>query len=110
MTDDLSERQRRALDIADDSPADATEADLDALLSLTRYHDSGVRADAAQAVSTLTANQPDLVAARLPDAIDLLYSLDVDVRMFGQDVVRFLGSERPGALGEPRRCATSHRG
>ena len=97
MTDDLTSRQRRGLDMADAAPEDATDDNLDALLELTRHPDSDVRADAAQAVKTITANQPGLVAPRLHDAIGLLHSHDLDVRTFGQGIVGLLGSKRPDA-------------
>lgn len=98
MTDDLTERQRRTIDGADDSPEDATDDHLDTLLELTRHPDSDVRAEAARAFSTVAATQPDLVTPRLGDAIGLLNSHDLDVRTFGQDVLGYLGSKRPDAL------------
>jgi hypothetical protein len=109
MTDDLSERQRRAIDIADDSPEDATDDHLDTLFELTRHPDSDARVDAARAISTVAATQPDLVVSRLDDTIGLLHSHDLDVRTFGQDVLGYLGSERPEAL-EGTTAITSHRG
>jgi len=98
MTDDLTERQRQSIDVADDTPDEATEDDLDTLLELTRHPDSEVRVEAARATSTVAATQPDLVAPRLPDVIGLLHNHDLDVRTFGQDTVGYLGSKRPEAL------------
>lgn len=98
MTDDLTSRQRRGLDMAEAAPEDATDDNLDALLELTRHSDSDVRADAAQAVETITAAQPDLVAPRLQEAIGLLHSHDLDVRTFGQAIVGLLGTKRPDVI------------
>lgn len=98
MTDDLTNRQQRALDMADAAPGDATDDNLDALLELTRHDDSEVRAEAAQGVKMVAGERPELVAARLPEVIGLLHNSVVDVRTFGQDIVGILGSERPGAL------------
>lgn len=104
MTDDLTDRQRRALDTADAAPEDATDDNRGGLLELTRYADSDVRAEAAQGVKMVADERPELVAARLPAAIGLLHNQNLDdnpnqdVRTFGQDVLGILGSERPEAL------------
>ena len=96
--------------MADYAPEDATDDNLGGLLELTSHPESDTRAEAARGIKLIAEAQPDLVADRLPAAIGLLHSHDSDVRTFGQDVIRILGSERPEVLAGPKRPGTSHRG
>jgi rubrerythrin len=100
VTDALTDRQRNARRTAEESPADLTAADLDALADLAGHDAEETRVDAAEALSHVAGERPDLVVANVSAVLRGFVVDDVNVRTFAMNAVAALAREAPERLGE----------
>ncbi len=100
MSDRLTDRQRRTLDAVEESPSSADAGDVTTLAELASHRSEDVRTDAAETLSLVAAEQPDLVADEMGSVLQTFQHGDINVRTFALDTVATLGRHSPERFAE----------
>ncbi|WP_256289330.1 HEAT repeat domain-containing protein [Halobellus inordinatus] len=100
MPDTLTARQRQTLDTVERSPANADKEDVEVLATLARQTSGDTQTAAAQTLSIVATEQPELVTDTIGSVLLSLQNSDVNVRTFTLDTIGTLAQHSPARIAE----------